>query len=144
MHALAINEPHLHEKIALSKCYSNSPTEQQARKTSPSSSDPRVCILTFPDQERLPTQMLVLQCSKQETSTSRNDRYLTYRYNAMKCQLQSMSGTLLGIHAGKCQLQSNILPTTKCQLHAVNKCRVSYLEMLGTYSIAGIHETVRY
>ena len=26
----------------------------------------------------------------------------------------------------------------------VNKCQVPYLEMLGTYPIAGIHETVRY
>ena len=32
------------KKIALSKCYSKSPTEQQARKTSPSSSDPSICI----------------------------------------------------------------------------------------------------
>ena len=26
----------------------------------------------------------------------------------------------------------------------INKCQVRYLEMLGTYPIAGIHETVRY
>ena len=28
--------------------------------------------------------------------------------------------------------------------HKINKCPVSYLEMLGTYPMAGIHETVRY
>ena len=42
----------------------------------------------------------------------------------MKCHLQSMAGTLLG---------------TCCKMSAtINKCVVPYLEMLGTYPIAGI------
>ena len=46
------------------------------------------------------------------------------RYDTMKCQLQSMSGILLG---------------TCCKMSAtINKCLVLYLEMLGTYPIAGI------
>jgi len=42
------------------------------------------------------------------------------------------------------KFQVSYIPTTKCQLRTVNKCQVSYLEMLGTYPIAGIHETVGY
>ena len=68
------------------------------------------------------------------------------RYNAMKCQLQSMSGTSLDT----CRKMS---ATVQNKFHVsyyhemsvtINKCLVSYLEMLGTYPIAGIHETARY
>ena len=48
----------------------------------------------------------------------------------MTCQLQSSSGTLPG--------------TLHMSATVQNKFQVSYLEMLGTYPIAGIHETVRY
>ena len=48
----------------------------------------------------------------------------------MKCQLQSMSDTLLGTC---CKMLATI---------TINECQVSHLEMLGTYLIAGIHETV--
>ena len=54
------------------------------------------------------------------------------RCNTMKCQLQSMSGTLLGTC---CKMLATI---------TINKCQVRYLEMLGTYPRADIHETVRY
>ena len=58
------------------------------------------------------------------------------RYNTMKCQLQSMSGTLQA-HAAKRQLQSKInfryLTYTYHEMSAtINKCPVSYLKMLGT------------
>ena len=52
----------------------------------------------------------------------------------MKCQLQSMSNTLLSTYAC-CKMLATV---------AINECQVSYLEMLGTYLTAGIHETVRY
>ena len=59
------------------------------------------------------------------------------------CQLQSMSGTLLGIYMPQNvgYSISGMLPTMKCQRSMnVRSC----LEMLGTYSTAGIHKTVRY
>ena len=52
------------------------------------------------------------------------------RPNTMTCQLQSSSGSLPGTH-------HNMSATVQ------NKCQVSYLVMLGTHPIAGIHETVR-
>ena len=61
------------------------------------------------------------------------------KYNTMKCHLQSMSGTLLGRHAAKCQLQFkiNFRYLTHHKMSAtINKCLVSYLEMLRTYPIA--------
>ena len=58
----------------------------------------------------------------------------------MPLQLQPMSGTLPGrsIYAAKCP--SGILITYHEMSATINKCQVSYLEMLGTYLIAGIHE----
>ena len=55
----------------------------------------------------------------------------------MKCLLQSMSGTLLGTCRKMSATVQNL--TTKCQLLV----KLSYLQMLGTYPTAGIHETVR-
>lgn len=51
------------------------------------------------------------------------------RYNVMKCQVQSMSGTSLG---------------TYHKMLATNKYQVSCLEILGSYPTAGLHETVKY
>ena len=64
----------------------------------------------------------------------------------MQSTIKSMSGTLLGIHAAKCQLQSKyILGLTYHRMSAIiNKCQVPYLEMLGTHPIAGRNQTVKY
>ena len=62
------------------------------------------------------------------------------RYNTMKCQLQSMSVTLLGIH--DVSYGPKQIVTIKCQLLStnvryyqmsvtINKCQASFLEMLG-------------
>ena len=51
------------------------------------------------------------------------------KYNTVTCQLQSMSGSLLGTYQLQSKQISGILPTTKGQL----LCQVSYQEMLGTY-----------
>ena len=60
----------------------------------------------------------------------------------MKCQPKSMSGTLLGICHKMSAAAQNKFQVYISQMSA--KCQVSYLEMLGTYPIADIHETVRY
>ena len=59
------------------------------------------------------------------------------RYNTMKCQLQSMSGTVLGSTCCKMSKINFRYPTYHEIPVTVNKCQVSYLEMLGTYSTAG-------
>ena len=66
------------------------------------------------------------------------------RHNTMKCQLQSMSGTLLDTHmSATVQNKFQVSYLTR-NVSYINKCQVSYLEMLGTYPIASMHETVRY
>ena len=65
---------------------------------------------------------------------------ITYRYNTMKCQLQSMSGTLPGTYRN---MSAEFLTFNKMSV-TVNKCQVPYLEMLDTCPITGIHENVRY
>ena len=60
------------------------------------------------------------------------------RYSTMKCQLQA---TLLST----CSKMSKLVfryPTYHEMSATINKCQGSYLEMLDTYPIAGIHETV--
>ena len=61
----------------------------------------------------------------------------------MKSQLQSMSGTLLGTCC-KTTVQNKFQVPYHEMSATVNKCQASYLEMLGTYPIVGVHETVRY
>ena len=68
------------------------------------------------------------------------------RYNTTKCQLQSMSGTLLGTcrkmsATVQNKFQVSYLHVPQKMSATINKCPVSYLE---TYPVAGIHETVRY
>ena len=65
--------------------------------------------------------------------------------NTTKRQLQSMLGALLGVcHkiSATVQKKFQIFTSMKCQLLSISQ--VSCLEMLGTYSIAGVHETVKY
>ena len=61
--------------------------------------------------------------------------------NTTKHQLQSMLGALLGVcHKISATVQKKFQTFTsmKCQLLSISQ--VSCLEMLGTYSIAGVHK----
>ena len=75
------------------------------------------------------------------------ESYLQCRYNTIKFQLQSMSGTLLGTcckMSATVQNEFQISYPPQNVSYTVKKYQVSYLEMSYTRPVAGIHETVRY